>query len=120
MGGQAFVVYKDISCATNAMRALQGFAFLDKPLRIAYSKSKSDIVAQEDGTFKPRGKAGEKLKEEEEKAAAKAKAPPGRPQAEPKKNAEKPAPKMMPHPGAAPQKEAGEKEQPSNVLFVEN
>jgi len=121
--GQAFVVFQDISCATNAMRALQGFVFLDKPLRIAYSKSKSDIVSQEDGTFKPRGKLGEKAAKEEEKKAA---AAPVRPKAaEPKKSAQKvdaPSAKMMPHPGAAPQKtEAGDKEgQPSNVLFVEN
>merc|ERR1719198_1507383 len=93
--GQAFVIFHDISCATNAMRALQGFVFLDKPMRIAYSKSKSDVVAQEDGTFKPRGKFGEKAKEEE-----KPKAPaPVRPKAQPKNTAAStPAPKMMPHP----------------------
>jgi len=120
--GQAFVVFSDISCATNAMRALQGFVFLDKPLRISYSKSKSDIVSQEDGTFKPRGKLGEKAAKEEEAKDKKA-APPVRPKAaEPKHKAQAAAPKMMPHPGAAPQKsEAGDKEgQPSNVLFVEN
>jgi len=123
--GQAFVVFRDISCATNAMRALQGFAFLDKPMRIAYSKSKSDIVAQEDGTFKPRGKLGEKAAKEEEAANAKAKAPARPKAAEPKrggKGGDAPSAKMMPHPGAAPQKgEAGDKDgQPSNVLFVEN
>lgn len=122
--GQAFVVYRDISCATNAMRALQNFPFLDKPLRIAYSKSKSDIVSQEDGTWKPRGKAGEKKEEEKPKPGEKAK-----PKAAAGAKAEAKAPattaasaKMMPHPGAAPQKgEAGDKDgQPSNVLFVEN
>merc|ERR1719401_2620303 len=51
--GQAFVVYRDISCATNALRSLQNFVFLDKPMRIAYCRSKSDIVAFEDGSFKP-------------------------------------------------------------------
>jgi RNA recognition motif-containing protein len=115
--GQAFIVFRDISCATNAMRALQGFMFLDKPMRIAYSKSKSDVLALEDGTFKPRGKLGEKKEEEVKKGAGpgpkKSKA------ADPKQAA---APKMMPHPGAAPQKDAeGDKDgQPSNVLFVEN
>merc|ERR1740138_1522775 len=39
--GQAFVVYREISCATTAMRSLQNFVFLDKAMRIAYSKSKS-------------------------------------------------------------------------------
>jgi len=121
--GQAFVVFKDISCATNGMRALQGFVFLDKPLRISYAKSKSDIVSQEDGTFKPRGKHGEKAAKEEEKEKEKKSVGPGKPRAaEPKHKASAPAPKMMPHPGAAPQKaESGDKEgQPSNVLFVEN
>merc|ERR1711865_646703 len=60
--GQAFAVFRDISCATNAMRALQGFVFLDKPLKIAYCKSKSDVVAQEDGTFKPRMKNSKRWK----------------------------------------------------------
>jgi len=127
--GQAFVVFRDISCATNAMRTLQSFVFLDKPMRIAYSKSKSDIVSQEDGTFKPRGKAGEKAAKEEEQKEQKAGKGPGavRPKAaEPKSagrpKADAPAPKMMPHPGAAPQKDEEEKAdgQPSNVLFVEN
>jgi len=118
--GQAFVVYRDISCATNAMRALQGFVFLDKPLRIAYSKSKSDAVAQEDGTFKPRRRFGKEIVHEEE--APKKAAP--KPKAEPKAKAKaEAAPKMMPHPGAGADKDdeaSKEDGQPSNVLFVEN
>jgi len=118
--GQAFVVYRDISCATNAMRALQGFVFLDKPLRIAYSKSKSDAIAQEDGTFKPRRRFGKEIVQEEE--APKKAAP--KPKAEPKAKAKaEAAPKMMPHPGAGADKDdeaSKEDGQPSNVLFVEN
>jgi len=49
--GQAFVVFRDISCATNALRALQGFVFLDKPMRIAYAKTKSDFISHEDGSY---------------------------------------------------------------------
>lgn len=115
--GQAFIVFRDISCATNAMRALQGFMFLDKPMRIAYSKSKSDVLSLEDGTFKPRGKLGEKKEEEVKKGAGPG---PKKPKAADPKQAA--APKMMPHPGAAPQKdaEADKDGQPSNVLFVEN
>lgn len=69
--GQAFVVFRDISCATNALRALQNFTFLDKPMRIQYSKSKSDVVAHEDGTFKPRtrGAPGAADNEPEKKKA---------------------------------------------------
>lgn len=32
MRGQAFVVFKDISSATNALRSMQGFPFYDKPM----------------------------------------------------------------------------------------
>ena len=32
MRGQAFVVFKDVSSATNAMRAMQNFPFYDKPM----------------------------------------------------------------------------------------
>lgn len=51
MRGQAFVVFRDISSATNALRSMQGFPFYDKPMRIAYAKSKSDAVAKIDGTY---------------------------------------------------------------------
>mmetsp|Transcript_31981 Transcript_31981/g.55035 ORF Transcript_31981/g.55035 Transcript_31981/m.55035 type:complete len:151 (-) Transcript_31981:108-560(-) len=43
------------------MAKMQGFPFYDKPMRIAFSKSKSDIVAKRDGTFVQR----EKRKREE-------------------------------------------------------
>lgn len=32
MRGQAFVVFEDISSATNALRAMQGFPFYEKPM----------------------------------------------------------------------------------------
>lgn len=32
MNGQAFVIFKDISSSTNALRAMQGFPFYDKPM----------------------------------------------------------------------------------------
>lgn len=54
--GQAWVVFEDVAAATNAMRSKQGFNFYDKPLRIAYSVNKSDIVAKRDGTFTDQGR----------------------------------------------------------------
>ena len=51
---QAFVVFKEISSATNAMRSMQGFPFYDKPMRIAYSKGDSDIIAKMKGTYQVR------------------------------------------------------------------
>jgi RNA recognition motif-containing protein len=32
--GQAFVIFKDINSATNALRSMQGFPFYDKPMVI--------------------------------------------------------------------------------------
>ena len=39
MRGQAFVVFRDISSATNALRSMQGFPFYDKPMVSIYSNS---------------------------------------------------------------------------------
>ncbi|XP_034689515.1 U1 small nuclear ribonucleoprotein A [Vitis riparia] len=52
--GQAWVVFEEVSSATNALRQMQGFPFYDKPMRIQYAKTKSDVVAKADGTFVPR------------------------------------------------------------------
>jgi len=114
--GQAFVVFSDISCATNALRALQGFNFLDKQMRINYCRTKSDVISLEDGTYKPRN-VKEDPKKDDKAAAPKAKqpklgntkVPPGGQQ-----------PKSMAHPGAGPASTAAGEGQPSNVLFVEN
>eukprot|EP01041_Mallomonas_annulata_P004487 gene4487-8925_t len=54
--GQAWIVFQDIASATNASRRMQGFNFYDKPLRIAFSKNKSDIISKQDGSFEPRQK----------------------------------------------------------------
>merc|ERR1712142_925088 len=64
MRGQAFVIFKEISSATNALRAMQGFPFYDKPMKIAYCKTDSDIIAKQKGTYKDRGA---RKKEEEKK-----------------------------------------------------
>ncbi|KAK7284640.1 hypothetical protein RJT34_19390 [Clitoria ternatea] len=61
--GQAWVVFEDVSSASNALRQMQGFPFYDKPMRIQYAKTKSDIIAKADGTFVPR----EKRKRHDEK-----------------------------------------------------
>ncbi|KAK9471882.1 RNA-binding domain-containing protein-containing protein [Dipodascopsis tothii] len=52
MRGQAHVVFTDTASAMQAMRALQGFTFLGKELRIAFATSKSHDVAKLDGTFR--------------------------------------------------------------------
>lgn len=56
MRGQAFVIFKEISSATNALRSMQGFPFYDKPMRIQYSKTDSDAISKMKGTFMERPK----------------------------------------------------------------
>jgi len=60
--GQAFVVFKDINSATNALRSMQGFPFYEKPMRINYAKKKSDAVAKLDGSYVVKEKKGKKSK----------------------------------------------------------
>ncbi|KAL5275816.1 SNRPA family protein [Megaselia abdita] len=76
MRGQAFVIFKEIGSASNALRTMQGFPFYDKPMRIAYSKTDSDVVAKLKGTFKERPKkvklpkaAPEEKKDKKKKAS---------------------------------------------------
>ena len=69
MRGQAFVVYSEIPDATKAIRALQGFPFLDKQLQLQYSKTDSEVIVARKG---PAGKktGGEKRKQSSKKKAA--------------------------------------------------
>ncbi|KAJ7228717.1 hypothetical protein GGX14DRAFT_614591 [Mycena pura] len=54
MRGQAFLVFSDLASATTAMRACEGMMFYDKPLRIAYAKTKSYATSRkEDPAFVP-------------------------------------------------------------------
>ncbi|EFX71329.1 U1 small nuclear ribonucleoprotein A-like [Daphnia pulex] len=71
MRGQAFVIFKEVTSATNALRGMQGFPFYDKPMRIQYAKTDSDVIAKMKGTFqerpakpKPEGEPKKKKKKE--------------------------------------------------------
>lgn len=67
MRGQAFIIFKEIASATNALRTMQGFPFYDKPMTINYSKTESDVIAKAKGTFKERQKKPKVAKAVEEK-----------------------------------------------------
>jgi len=54
--GQAWIIFKESSSATNALRSLQGFPFYNKPMRINFARTKSDAVARADGTYVERAK----------------------------------------------------------------
>eukprot|EP00440_Ansanella_granifera_P014989 gb/GFBE01016293.1/.p1 GENE.gb/GFBE01016293.1/~~gb/GFBE01016293.1/.p1 ORF type:complete len:246 (+),score=73.79 gb/GFBE01016293.1/:1-738(+) len=68
--GQAWIIFKEVSAATNSLKSLQGFPFYNKPMRIAYSRSKSDVVAKADGTYVERPKKIVKREDVRRKAAS--------------------------------------------------
>ncbi|XP_059626414.1 U2 small nuclear ribonucleoprotein B''-like isoform X2 [Cornus florida] len=67
--GQAWVVFSEVTAASNAVRQMQNFPFYDKPMRIQYAKMKSDSIAKADGTHVPRDK---KRKQEEKERKGRA------------------------------------------------
>jgi len=67
MRGQAFIVFKDINSATNALRSMQGFPFYEKAMRLSYAKKDSDIIARLKGTYKEPTKDKKKKKKESKK-----------------------------------------------------
>lgn len=119
MRGQAFVVFRDLPSATNALRSMQGFPFYDKPMRIQYAKSKSDAVAKKDGTFVQR----EKKPREKRKAPEQAKPAKRQPAAQANPTAvvqplvAPVAPNAIPTPVQAA---VAAPEQPNSILFLTN
>ncbi|KAF7650763.1 hypothetical protein LDENG_00121040 [Lucifuga dentata] len=75
MRGQAFVVFKELAASTNALRQLQGFPFYNKPMRIQYAKTDSEVIAKVKGTYSDK----EKKKEKKKKALELASNPPKKP-----------------------------------------
>ncbi|XP_042901535.1 U1 small nuclear ribonucleoprotein A isoform X1 [Parasteatoda tepidariorum] len=74
MRGQAFIAFRDINSATNALRSMQGFPFYDKPMRISYSKSDSNAIAKIKGTYVDRSALGKHALEAAELKKGKKKA----------------------------------------------
>ncbi|KAF9670920.1 hypothetical protein SADUNF_Sadunf13G0119300 [Salix dunnii] len=61
--GQAWVVYSEVTAASNAVRQMQGFPFYDKPMRIQYAKTMSDCIAEAEGVYDPNAKKKKKKEE---------------------------------------------------------
>ncbi|CAN9510052.1 unnamed protein product [Ophioblennius macclurei] len=76
MRGQAFVVFKELAAATNALRQLQGFPFYNKPMRIQYAKTDSEVIAKVKGTYGDKEKKKDKKKKALELTANVPKKPP--------------------------------------------
>ncbi|BFZ05235.1 hypothetical protein BsWGS_08274 [Bradybaena similaris] len=65
MRGQAFVIFKEINSAANALRSMQGFPFYEKPMRIQFAKKDSEVIAKLKGTFVEQPKRTREKPEEE-------------------------------------------------------
>uniref|UniRef100_A0A3Q1AN29 U1 small nuclear ribonucleoprotein A n=1 Tax=Amphiprion ocellaris TaxID=80972 RepID=A0A3Q1AN29_AMPOC len=110
MKGQAFVIFKEVNSASNALRSMQGFPFYDKPMRIQYAKQDSDIIAKMKGTYVERDRKKEKKKPKGTEGGGAKKGVPGGaapmvagvPAAMPGMPPMSQAPRMMPPPGMAP------------------
>ncbi|KAF4366647.1 hypothetical protein CsatB_005378 [Cannabis sativa] len=120
--GQAWVVFEDVSSATNALRQMQGFPFYDKHMRIQYAKTKSDVIAKADGTFVPR----EKRKRHEEKGKKRKdqhdpnQAGMGLNPAYPGAYGAAPPMSQIPYPGGVKSMVPEAPAPPNNILFVQN
>lgn len=122
MRGQAFVTFREISSATQALRSLQGFSFFDKPMRLAYGKAKANVVREMEGTF-DRWREAKRAKSGKGAAAAVDPEAHGQPE-------EGPGPDASEVPTAAPaagegsrareQVASNEQEPPNKVLFLRN
>jgi U2 small nuclear ribonucleoprotein B'' len=112
--GQGWVVFSEVTAASNAVRQMQNFPFYDKPMRIQYAKTKSDCVAKEDGSWVPR----EKKKKQEQKAERKRNAEEAQ---QPGMGNGKPA-STNGGPASFRQGNVGTQETaaPNNILFIQN
>ncbi|KAJ7551803.1 hypothetical protein O6H91_06G029200 [Diphasiastrum complanatum] len=118
--GQAWVVFDEVTAATNALRQMQGFPFYDKPMRIQYAKTKSDAVAKADGTYVPRDlreklQKKERRRHEQQMEASMAGAPNAASYPPPYGVAPPVAPQFQPRP-VLPEAPAP----PNSILFVQN
>uniref|UniRef100_A0AAQ4QJU0 Small nuclear ribonucleoprotein polypeptide B2 n=1 Tax=Gasterosteus aculeatus aculeatus TaxID=481459 RepID=A0AAQ4QJU0_GASAC len=75
MRGQAFVVFKELAASTNALRQLQGFPFYNKPMRIQYAKTDSEVITKVKGSFGDKEKKKDKKKKAQEPPASLLKIP---------------------------------------------
>jgi len=115
MRGQAFVVFRDITAATNAMRAMQNFPFYDKPMKIHFAKTKSDIISKLDGSYVARDKSKKKIeKRKAEEIGEAAKKPKKEPKLEEKKK------KKKDEEGTNAQSLQPKQQPPNKILFIEN
>jgi U1 small nuclear ribonucleoprotein A len=120
--GQAWVVFENADSASSAISKMNEFPFYDKPMRIQFAKTKSDVVAKADGTFVPR----EKRKRHEEKGGKKKKeqhhdaTQMGMPSGYPGLYGAAPPLSQVPYPRGAKPMLPEAPAPPNSILFVQN
>ncbi|TPX37123.1 hypothetical protein SmJEL517_g00941 [Synchytrium microbalum] len=73
--GQAFIVFAQLTGASSALRALQGFPFYDNPLKIAYARTKSNAIKMMEGVYVEARKPKSKKADDDDETAAESSAP---------------------------------------------
>ncbi|KAL3530950.1 hypothetical protein ACH5RR_010272 [Cinchona calisaya] len=111
--GQAWVVFSEVTAASNAVRQMQNFPFYNKPMRIEYAKTNSDCIAKAEGTFDKKKKQEEKAERKRRVEEAQETATPNGPRAE--RNG---GPAAASRPGRTGAQEAVA--DPNNILFIQN
>jgi len=134
MKGQAFVIFKEVNSAANALRSMQGFPFYDKPMRIQFAKKDSEVIAKMKGTYVEQPKRSRE-KNDEDSGKKKRKraqnvdaAPPSQgppPQiARPPPQLNNPAPaapvSVAPQTAAPPTVNTIPEQPPNQILFITN
>ncbi len=56
MKGQAFIIFRDVTSATNGKAALENAIVFGKPMRVNFSKNTSDIITKSSGSFSHKDK----------------------------------------------------------------
>ncbi|RXI04121.1 hypothetical protein DVH24_038395 [Malus domestica] len=123
--GQAWVAFLEVASASNAVRQMQNFPFYDKPMRIQYAKTKSDCIAEAEGTLAPK----EKKRKQEDKAERKRRGDEGQQYATENGAAAENGGRtvsisdvntVMQAPSRHGNSNAQEAAAPNNILFIEN
>jgi len=109
--GQAWIIYDALAGATRAVRDLHNFLFFGKTMHLSYARAKSDVIAQIDGTYKPRPK-------QRGKGETAALPEPVRAPAPEKATAKRKEPSR--EAGRARERREEPEVEPNKVLFVEN
>lgn len=116
--GQAFVVFDKLEAAVDAKKRMQDFPFYDKPMKIEFAKSRSDVLTKRAGET-PESQQERKIKRTKRWAEEK-KNPPKpkkvKPQAEIPSISAVPAATQRPIEAPPPT----EMQMPNSILFIQN